>query len=156
MDLGLREGCNRYGRESRTRPAAAQALIAEGANVVICARGADALEQADQILAGVRAVRGPERRWRWPTCRPKLACESSIDAALKDFGGIDMLVNNVGLAQGADIEATTDADGRKRSIRRSFRRFACLAARGAAHAQQRRRRDRDHRRRSSAANPAAA
>ena len=45
-----------------------------------------------------------------PTCRPKPACKSVIDTALNEFGGIDVVVNNVGLAKGADIEATTDAD----------------------------------------------
>ena len=33
-----------------------------------------------------------------------------IDAAIKEFGRIDVVVNNVGLGKGADIEATTDAE----------------------------------------------
>ena len=36
--------------------------------------------------------------------------KSVVETALNEFGGIDVLVNNVGLAKGADIEATTDAD----------------------------------------------
>ena len=33
-----------------------------------------------------------------------------IDAAVATFGRLDVLVNNVGLAKGADLESTTDAD----------------------------------------------
>ena len=36
--------------------------------------------------------------------------KSVVDAAVNEFGGIDVVVNNVGLAKGADLEATTDAD----------------------------------------------
>jgi len=35
---------------------------------------------------------------------------SVIDAAVTTFGRLDVLVNNVGLAKGADLESTTDAD----------------------------------------------
>ncbi len=45
------------------------------------------------------------------------------------LGGLDILVNNVGLARGADLESTTDASGRKRSIKRSTPRFARRARR---------------------------
>ena len=43
-------------------------------------------------------------------CRPKTACARSSTRPISAFGRIDVLVNNVGLAKGADIEATTDAD----------------------------------------------
>ena len=33
-----------------------------------------------------------------------------VDAAVSEFGGIDVVVNNVGLGKGADLEGTTDAD----------------------------------------------
>ena len=35
---------------------------------------------------------------------------SVVETALHELGGIDVVVNNVGLAKGAGIEATTDAD----------------------------------------------
>jgi 3-oxoacyl-[acyl-carrier protein] reductase len=89
--------------------AAAQALIAEGANVVVCARGADALTQATESLqtsagAGVRAAMAVA------DVSTEAGVKSVVETALKEFGGIDVVVNNVGLAKGADIEATTDAD----------------------------------------------
>jgi 3-oxoacyl-[acyl-carrier protein] reductase len=89
--------------------AAAHALAGEGANVVICARGEEALNKAAADLqasasSGARVV-------------PVVADLSSeagvkkvIDAASATFGRLDVLVNNIGLARGADLEATTDAD----------------------------------------------
>ncbi len=89
--------------------AAAKALIAEGAHVVVCARGVDALTQAASEIrksacSGARTL-------------PVVADVSTesggakvVDAALSDFGRIDVVVNNVGLAKGGDLEATTDAD----------------------------------------------
>jgi len=87
--------------------AIAAALAAEGARVTICARGADALGEAEAELrragADVRAVAadlttddGVERVWR-----------AHCDA----FGGADVLVNNVtGGPSPADVLSATDAD----------------------------------------------
>ena len=88
---------------------AATALAAEGAHVVICARGEDALKQA---AAGLQksAVSGA----RVATVAADVSTEDGvrrvIDGAIDAFGRIDVLVNNVGLAKGADVETTTDAD----------------------------------------------
>jgi 3-oxoacyl-[acyl-carrier protein] reductase len=89
--------------------AAATALIAEGAHVVVCARGEEALQKAAVDLrqaaafgAGVTAVTAD--------VSTSSGVQAVIDAALRAFGRIDVLVNNVGLARGAEIESTTDAD----------------------------------------------
>src|SRR5687768_18190665 len=34
----------------------------------------------------------------------------SVDGAVNEFGRLDVVVNNVGLGRGADLEGTTDAD----------------------------------------------
>jgi 3-oxoacyl-[acyl-carrier protein] reductase len=86
--------------------ASAKALAAEGCMVTLCGRTEATLKSAaaavataqDRVLtvaadvsteAGVRAV---------------------IDQTVKAFGGIDVLVNNVGLARGGGLLETSDAD----------------------------------------------
>ena len=89
--------------------AAAQALVAEGANLLICARGEGALKDAANGLQSMAASGA-----RVASVAADVSTESGastvIDAAIKEFGRIDVVVNNVGLGKGADIEATTDAD----------------------------------------------
>ena len=89
--------------------AAAHALIAEGANVVVCARGADALKQAAESLQR-SAASGARAAMAVADVSTEAGVKSVVDAAVREFGGIDVLVNNVGLAKGTDIEATTDAE----------------------------------------------
>jgi 3-oxoacyl-[acyl-carrier protein] reductase len=89
--------------------AAAHALIAEGANVLVCARGADALKQATESLQKSSAS-GARAAMAVADVSTEAGVKSVVDAALREFGGIDVLVNNGGLAKGADIEATSDAD----------------------------------------------
>ena len=89
--------------------AAAHALIAEGANVLVCARTEDTLKKAvaslqDSAQSGARAV------YAVADVSTEDGNKAVVAAALREFGGIDVLVNNVGLARGADLEATTDAD----------------------------------------------
>ena len=89
--------------------AAAQALIAEGANVVVCARGAEALGQATATLQKA-AVSGARASQVVADVSTEAGVKAVVDTAVRECGGIDVLVNNVGLARGADLEATTDAD----------------------------------------------
>ena len=89
--------------------AAAHALIAEGANVVVCARGADALTQATKSLQASAAA-GARAAMVVADVSTEAGVKSVVETALTEFGGIDVVVNNVGLAKGADIEATTDAE----------------------------------------------
>jgi 3-oxoacyl-[acyl-carrier protein] reductase len=89
--------------------AAAQALIAEGANVLICARGADTLNQAAEGLRA-KAASGARVASVAADVSTEAGARAVIDAAVREFGRVDVVVNNVGLGKGADIEATTDAE----------------------------------------------
>ena len=92
--------------------ASAQALAAEGAHVVVCARGADQLQKA-AIDLGARAAAGAQVLSITADLSTEDGVRGVIDGAVKRFGRIDVLINNIGLAKGADIESTTDADWRE-------------------------------------------
>ena len=89
--------------------ATARALLAEGCNVTICARGEAGLADA---VAELRNL--PGGRQRVLAIQADLATERGIaDVIVRTvdiFGGLDILVNNVGLARGSDIVQTTDAE----------------------------------------------
>ena len=89
--------------------ACARALVAEGCRVTICARGVEGLSAA---AAELRAAAGDAGR--------VLAVQADVSSAeavatviaktVEAFGGLDILVNNVGLARGSTIVDTTDAE----------------------------------------------
>jgi len=83
--------------------AAARALAAEGARVVICARGAEALAQAATALGGGDRL----RRVVADVSTPEGAARV-VDDAIGAFGRVDILVNNVGKAGGAGVADTGD------------------------------------------------
>jgi len=93
MDLGLK-GKNAVitGSSQGIGFAIAEALAKEGCKVAISARGEERLQEAGKALEqhGVRVA----------TVVADLAteagCQSFVDQAAKDLGGIDILVNNVG------------------------------------------------------------
>ena len=89
--------------------AAAKALIAEGANVVVCARGEAALKSAADELQKL-AVSGARVKHVAADVSTEAGNRAVIDGAVGEFGRIDVLVNNVGTARGGDLEATSDAD----------------------------------------------
>lgn len=89
--------------------AAAKALAAEGAHVVICARGEEQLQRAvndvlSHTTAGGRAL----------TVTADVSTQAGVDAVVdftvKSLGRLDILVNNVGLGRGSDLESTTDTE----------------------------------------------
>ena len=89
--------------------ASAMALAAEGCRVAICARGEATLHEAASAL---RAVAGAHNH-----ILPIVADVSSSEAVdhvvrqtVDTFGRLDVLVNNVGLARGATIVDTSDAE----------------------------------------------
>jgi len=89
--------------------AAAQALIAEGAHVVACARGAEQLQKSvEQLRAS--AAHGAGAEGVVADVSTEAGVRSVIDAAVARFGRLDVLVNNVGVAKGGDLESTSDAE----------------------------------------------
>ena len=89
--------------------ATARALVAEGCNVTICARGAAGLAEA---TADLGRLPGGDRRV--VAVQADLATEKGIgdviERTVEVFGGLDILVNNVGLGRGATITETSDAE----------------------------------------------
>jgi 3-oxoacyl-[acyl-carrier protein] reductase len=87
--------------------ASAQALAAEGASVVICARGAARLDEAKALVT--RVATRPDAVL---AVQADLASEEGIErliaSAVETFGGVDILVNNVGLGRGAGLLETPD------------------------------------------------
>ena len=88
--------------------ATAQALLTEGCNVTICARGEAGLADA---TAELRRLPGGNERVM--AVQADLATDKGVaDVVMRTveaFGGLDILVNNVGLARGAGIVDTADA-----------------------------------------------
>ncbi len=89
--------------------ASARALVAEGCRVCICARGEERLGKA---AADLRAAASS------PDAVLAIAADLTAPTGIDDVvgrliahcGGIDILVNNLGLARGAGILETTDAE----------------------------------------------
>ena len=110
MDLGLTDKIAVITGSSRGLGlASARALVAEGCRVCLCARG------PEQLAAAAVEVEASARR---PSMILTVQADVStadgtrlvIERTIERFGGLDILVNNVGRAAGADILATTDAD----------------------------------------------
>jgi 3-oxoacyl-[acyl-carrier protein] reductase len=89
--------------------AIATELVQEGCNVTICARGEQGIALAIEKL---RTLPGGSERML--AVQADVATEKGVaDVFLRTvetFGGLDILVNNVGLARGADIVTTSDAE----------------------------------------------
>jgi 3-oxoacyl-[acyl-carrier protein] reductase len=89
--------------------AIADALLQEGCHVTICARGeaglADAVEKLRTLPGGAERILAVQA---------DLSTEKGVaDVILRTvdtFGGLDILVNNVGLAKGSDIVSTRDSE----------------------------------------------
>jgi 3-oxoacyl-[acyl-carrier protein] reductase len=85
--------------------ASARALAAEGARVVVCARGAETLAAAAAALGGGDRVHAVVADVSTPE-----GAERVVTEALGSFGRIDILVNNVGKAGGAGVADTPDTE----------------------------------------------
>jgi len=110
MDLHLRDKVAIVtGSSKGLGLASARALVAEGARVAICARGAEALAAA---AATLRVLAGREDA----VLAVQADVSKSEDVArlvnetIAAFGRLDIVVNNVGKAGGTDIAATTDEE----------------------------------------------
>ena len=90
--------------------AAANALVREGCRVTICARGAVRLSEAAAELQQA-AGEAPDRVLAIEADLSTAAgMERVVSETVGSFGGLDILVNNVGLARGAGIVDTSDAE----------------------------------------------
>ncbi len=87
----------------------AQALAREGCDLAICARGQEALEEAAETLRG-EGVRVVARAM--DLTEPEAGGEF-VAAAVEAFGGLDVVVNNVGGNRRKPFEETTDEDWRE-------------------------------------------
>ena len=111
MDLQLRDKVAIVTGSSRGLGlASARALAAEGCRVTVCARSEERLQQAARDLAAVAG--GGEDRVLAVGADVSTAdgVAAVIDRTVARFGGIDVLVNNVGAAGGGGLLETTDAD----------------------------------------------
>jgi 3-oxoacyl-[acyl-carrier protein] reductase len=97
MDLGLRDRrCLVTGSTRGIGLEAARLLVAEGGRVVTCGRGAaPAVGEAEHVVADFASPDGPER---------------VVGEAAASLGGLDVLVNNVGVARQARFEEVPDAE----------------------------------------------
>jgi 3-oxoacyl-[acyl-carrier protein] reductase len=89
--------------------ASARALVAEGCRVVLCARGEEALAEA-AVEVEAAAKRPNMIAVVQADVSTTAGIELVISRAVDAFGGLDILVNNVGRAAGSDLLGTTDAE----------------------------------------------
>ena len=109
MDLGLTDKTAIVTGSTRGLGlATARALVAEGCNVTICARGEAGLAEA---AADLRRLGGDGRVM---AVQADLATDEGVTAVVtrtvEAFGGLDILVNNIGLGRGSTITETSDAE----------------------------------------------
>lgn len=89
--------------------ASAVALANEGCRVTLSARGAERLEEATREVR--EACGAPDRIFAVQAdVATADGAAAVVSRTVEHFGGIDILVNNVGLARGAGLLDTTDAD----------------------------------------------
>ena len=87
--------------------ASAGALVAEGCHVAICARGRERLDEAAALLRQ-RASGGARVETFVADLSKAGAADTLVRAAIDTLGGLDFVINNVGLGRGAGLEDTTD------------------------------------------------
>jgi 3-oxoacyl-[acyl-carrier protein] reductase len=87
--------------------ASARALVNEGCHVVVCARGAERLEQAAGELR-LSTPPGAEVLTVVADVATAPGVKTVVDSAIGKLGGIDIVINNVGLAKGSSLAETSD------------------------------------------------
>jgi 3-oxoacyl-[acyl-carrier protein] reductase len=92
--------------------ASAEALVREGCRVTICARGEAALKEAATRLADLARTSGSggEALAVAADLSSPEGIAHVVSRTVDVFGGLDILVNNVGLAKGSGIVETTDRE----------------------------------------------
>ncbi len=91
--------------------ASAKALVAEGCRVTICARNGARLAEAEATLQADAGRAGAVLAVQADVATPE-GVDAVIGGTVDSFGGLDIIVNNVGKAGGGDIVAATDDDWR--------------------------------------------
>jgi 3-oxoacyl-[acyl-carrier protein] reductase len=89
--------------------ACARVLLQEGCRVTICARGETSLSQAAADLRSI-AQQASDVLPVTADVSTATGVEHVVNGTVDAFGGLDILVNNVGLAKGSDIVGTTDGE----------------------------------------------
>ena len=110
MDLGLNGSVAIITGSSRGLGlASARALAAEGCLVTLCARTEDRLRAAARDVAEVAGGEGRVLAVAADVSE-RAGAEAVVARTIERFGGIDVLVNNVGLGGGSTLLDTADAD----------------------------------------------
>jgi NAD(P)-dependent dehydrogenase (short-subunit alcohol dehydrogenase family) len=100
VELGLEgRGCLVTGGTSGIGLAAAQALARAGARVAVAGRDAD---RADSVASELEQLGAADALGIPADLSAAAGCESAVTAAGERFGGLDVLVNNVGAARVAN------------------------------------------------------
>lgn len=87
--------------------ASARALAAEGARLTVCARGGEALHAAVTSLRSVASA-DPDVLGVEADVSTDDGVARVVDRTIEAFGGVDVLVNNVGLGKGGSLLETPD------------------------------------------------
>ncbi len=111
--------------------ASAVALAAEGCRVMLTARGAEqlarAVDEVRRVASGADAV---------ASVAADLSTAEGVARAVEEtvarFGGLDILVNNMGLARGGGLVDTSDAEWQEAFDQTLVSRDSRVAAGGAA------------------------
>jgi 3-oxoacyl-[acyl-carrier protein] reductase len=109
VDLGLQNKVAVVTGSSRGLGlASAMALGAEGCRVCICARGQERLQEAEKEVAAAASDAAGVLAIQADVATPDGVADV-IGRTVAKFGGLDILVNNVGLAGGGGLLDTDDA-----------------------------------------------
>ena len=110
MDLGLTEKVAIITGSSRGLGlAAAEALVVEGCHVCLCARTKDPLIEAARKVSQ-RAPVGTKVITVQADVSQLDGIKAVVNRTVDEFGGIDVLVNNVGSAGGSSLLKTSDTE----------------------------------------------
>src|SRR4030095_7081329 len=93
--------------------ASAKALLEEGCSVTICARGESRLNEAARELRSLSGVTGDRVVPVVADVSTAAGVEQLVTRTVQVFSGLDILVNNVGLARGSTVSGTQDGGWEK-------------------------------------------